>query len=400
VADAVNIPATRQQLEQRLLSLLLQQVPLLSLANVTLACGVSYAMMARLDALFIGLWLVVVTLTSASRWWIVRTIAQRNHNSEITTDTLRRFTTLSLAIGLCWGLLCAGCVLTAGLNAALIPLLCIAGLVAGSASGTCSHVRAFAGYCIAAMLPIIIALLVHGGSDALLLAIFASLHLGFTLRTGTVNNRHLCQSIVDNLELEQAREQATRLARHLRRISTMDAVTGLVNRRGFDQSIDAEYRRARRASAPLCLIMCDLDFFKNYNDSLGHQAGDKCLHEVAAALQQRCSRAGDVVARFGGEEFAIISPNTTVAQAEMFASIICQVVYQLQLPHPASNASDFVTISAGVAVYHEHNYREIKDFIEAADQALYQAKANGRNQACLAGKGSKPEPLVSLAPVS
>ncbi|MDF3065627.1 MAG: diguanylate cyclase response regulator [Polyangiaceae bacterium] len=167
----------------------------------------------------------------------------------------------------------------------------------------------------------------------------------------------------------------------LSRLSTVDGLTGLANRRRFDEVLDQEYRRARREGAPLALIMTDVDYFKKYNDTYGHQGGDECLRKVAAVLAQAARRPADLAARYGGEEFALVLPHTTAEGAAIVAETLRSSVEALNLPHAASGVAGHVTLSLGVAVA-EPSEAELSPqaLLKRADAALYQAKRGGRNR--------------------
>jgi two-component system, chemotaxis family, response regulator WspR len=167
----------------------------------------------------------------------------------------------------------------------------------------------------------------------------------------------------------------------LSRLSTVDGLTGLANRRRFDEVLEQECRRARREVAPLTLIMTDVDFFKKYNDSYGHQGGDECLRRVAAVLAQGARRPADLAARYGGEEFALVLPHTTLEGAAVVAETLRAGVAALNLVHAASSVASHVTLSLGVAVA-EPSEPELSPggLLERADAALYEAKRGGRNR--------------------
>jgi diguanylate cyclase (GGDEF)-like protein len=169
----------------------------------------------------------------------------------------------------------------------------------------------------------------------------------------------------------------------LRKESNTDQLTGLANRRSMDQILTAEWARADRYQRPLALVMLDVDFFKNYNDHYGHQAGDDRLKEVAKLLLQSGQRAGEVAVRYGGEEFLLILPDTDVAAARLLAEKTCSSVAKSEIPHQYSLLG-ILTLSAGVAVVSNNNYKNIGELLRAADSALYQAKSSGRNQAQVA----------------
>jgi diguanylate cyclase (GGDEF)-like protein len=173
------------------------------------------------------------------------------------------------------------------------------------------------------------------------------------------------------------REQAVAL----RSQTLLDDLTGVANRRHFDMAIDRETRRARRTGSPLSLMMLDIDYFKAYNDHYGHQQGDACLEAVASALSTMQQRPADLFARYGGEEFAVILPDTPGDSAVMMANAMCRKVRDLRIPHQAARSDErIVTISIGVASTDGGKAGEVYELINAADRALYQAKACGRNR--------------------
>jgi len=160
---------------------------------------------------------------------------------------------------------------------------------------------------------------------------------------------------------------------------TIDALTGIKNRKFFDTTLEAEINRAKRSQTELSLLMIDIDFFKQYNDTYGHVAGDECLQAVAKCIDSIPSRGGEFVARYGGEEFAVILPNINQLDANLVACMIIDAVSDLEIEHSHS-AIDVVTASIGCATLcAEHNYNA-KNLVQAADVALYVAKGNGRNR--------------------
>lgn len=178
-------------------------------------------------------------------------------------------------------------------------------------------------------------------------------------------------------QLEAANEKLLLLAQS-------DGLTGLANRRHFDQVLATEWNRAIRSQEPLGIILTDIDYFKKYNDTYGHQAGDDCLKLVAAALKQVTTRAGDLVARYGGEEFVAILPNTNEQGVRHVAEMMRSIVEQLKIPHQGSQVHDWVSLSLGAAAWVPSLQQTAEDLLAAADQALYQAKRLGRDRVCLA----------------
>jgi len=181
-------------------------------------------------------------------------------------------------------------------------------------------------------------------------------------------------------ELAQVSSQLRLVNSSLELLSRQDALTGLANRRHFDAYLADQLDIARRYGRTLALVLCDVDFFKAYNDAYGHQAGDQCLKQVAAALRDCCRRTADMAARYGGEEFAIILPETELNDAMLIAAAAKEAVAQLRIVHEGSGTAAFVSISGGISVHSRENDIGAQRLILDADQALYQAKRLGRNR--------------------
>ncbi len=167
--------------------------------------------------------------------------------------------------------------------------------------------------------------------------------------------------------------------RKLQRLSTTDKLTGIANRHMFDELLKREWRRCERMKQPISLIMIDADYFKQYNDTYGHQAGDACLKAIAKQVARAAPRATDLAARYGGEEFVLVLGETTADGATWVANNIRQHVSDLMMPHAASSFGH-VTVSCGLASMKPHEGRRLQDLVFAADEALYGAKAQGRNR--------------------
>lgn len=166
----------------------------------------------------------------------------------------------------------------------------------------------------------------------------------------------------------------------LQQLAILDGLTGIANRRYFDLVLNNEWQRLAREKQPLSLILCDLDYFKSYNDTYGHQQGDRCLQDIARILHDCIQRPADLAARYGGEEFAIILPNTDLSGALYIAQKIVQQLAQAQIPHQKSLVSSYVTFSIGIATKTPDGHQAATTLIALADSFLYQAKKAGRNQ--------------------
>lgn len=211
--------------------------------------------------------------------------------------------------------------------------------------------------------------------------------------------KDICDLPIENARKYQKLVQTEDLLRkanaQLSHLASTDQLTGIANRRAYDERLDSEWKRMQRNGSPLSLIVCDIDFFKRFNDNYGHKEGDTCLHDVAQTILGAVSRPGDFVARYGGEEFAVILPDTGGEGALFIAEKIRTAVLERQIPHAYSDAGPYVTLSLGVAeatlpLVAGHPPSAL---FHAADAGLYRAKTQGRNRALLQeiAPGSAPE---------
>lgn len=171
-----------------------------------------------------------------------------------------------------------------------------------------------------------------------------------------------------------------RQADALRELTLTDGLTGVANRRAFDESLKTEWRRCARARVPLALLLLDIDHFKRFNDTYGHQAGDRCLQKVADAMRRAAMRPQDVVARYGGEEFAILLPQEDLAGAETVAQRIMAEIALLAIPHASGHECGILTVSLGVTSLTPGENVDPGAIVTEADTLLYDAKAAGRNR--------------------
>ncbi len=196
-------------------------------------------------------------------------------------------------------------------------------------------------------------------------------------------NKQLEEDIKSRIQTEAIllyeKQIAESNALKLKTLSIKDGLTGINNRRRFDEALYDEWNRAARQSTTISLILCDIDKFKEYNDTYGHLEGDKCLIKIARLIEDYARRAGDLAARFGGEEFAIILPDTGHKHAYQIAEQLRKGIAELAIPHETSSVTDVITLSFGVhTMYPEKSIPE-NVLIARADKALYQAKKRGRN---------------------
>lgn len=190
----------------------------------------------------------------------------------------------------------------------------------------------------------------------------------------------LRQRVKRLIQQSQLQQKLEAVNLELQRLVTIDGLTQIANRRRFEEYFSQEWQRLKREQRPLSLILCDVDFFKLYNDTYGHRVGDRCLQKIAQAIKDMIKRPGDLVARYGGEEFAVILPNTDTKGATHVAKQICDAVRALAIPHQNSQVSRYVTISLGFTTEIPQPDSDLEEMIAAADRALYQAKAAGRDR--------------------
>jgi diguanylate cyclase (GGDEF)-like protein len=258
----------------------------------------------------------------------------------------------------------------------------LGGMVAGAVPLLSSVGHAYWCFAIPVVVPISIRMMWVGDQIhlvmGLMMVIFGLAMLATSAQVHRLfrDSERLRRELFSSAEVAQALEYLVRL----------DSLTGIPNRRLFEEELSKEWARAQRDNAPLSLIMVDIDHFKEYNDHYGHPAGDLCLVEVAQAMHHALSRPGDVVARIGGEEFAFLLPQTDLSGAISVAEQIRERILALNFPHDASPVASHVTLSFGVSSSELASVSSPAELIRTSDIALYEAKRCGRNQIVAARK--------------
>jgi diguanylate cyclase (GGDEF)-like protein len=186
------------------------------------------------------------------------------------------------------------------------------------------------------------------------------------------------------VEIDRMENELTESNRNLEELSTTDSLTGLVNRRGLDVFLGQEWARMQRDHSSLAVLICDVDYFKTYNDYYGHAAGDVALQHIAEALTQVARRPADLVARYGGEELVLVLPETVLEDARLMGEAVREAVEEIGLVHERSKIGPLVTISVGVSAATPERHLSPAHLFRAADEALYAAKAGGRNRVSVA----------------
>jgi diguanylate cyclase (GGDEF)-like protein len=326
---------------------------------------VAAAMLAwDIGGVYAGAWYAWLLIAHAWHWWLGR-LDFISANVSIELARINRHVMAAGMAGLGWGALSIALpLLGRSSKAAILIIMLIAVIVALPR--------------LVVFLPIFFAFAI-GVYAPLLLATpfldFETLHMvlvilvvvGATLWASASEVRKI---LIDVLLKQISSEQA----------SWEDRLTGIGNRRSFDANMATTWAQASRAKVPLSLMMVDVDFFKKFNDSYGHQAGDECLRQVAAALDSCARRTGDSVTRYGGEEFAVVLFHTPLNEARNISESMLTAVQKLNIRHEQST-HDIVTISMGIATIVPTMENNMQQLIEEADKALYRAKENGRNRA-------------------
>jgi len=213
---------------------------------------------------------------------------------------------------------------------------------------------------------------------------------GIALSANYLLERNERRAFLQNLLVRQQKAELEEINVRLQRLAVEDPLTGLANRRSFEAQLDEEWRRCLRQELPLAVMMLDVDSFKLYNDTYGHQAGDECLARIAEELRGYARRPGDCVARYGGEEFVIVWPGASADEACLEMQKLNEQIRRLRIRHHVSPVSDVVTVSIGVAACvpatHDSPFRLVRE----ADMALYHAKKQGRDRCVQAVPAASP----------
>ncbi len=264
--------------------------------------------------------------------------------------------------------------------------ICLLALSAVSVSAYSVHLPSLFAFFFPIIIPSIVYFLMNRGEFFLQIAIVLTAYIVVVLRGVLPIHRSLISSIRLNFELNEEVSKRKMVEDKLRELSILDGLTGLANRRHFNDTLDKELKRAQRQSTQLSLILLDIDFFKAYNDHYGHVKGDECLKRVSSCIRTAARRPGDLAARYGGEEFSVILPDTEAKGAYAVGENIRTTIKNLNIAHACScvEGCDSVTVSAGIATLLPDKDITADDLINKADEALYAAKERGRNQSIAA----------------
>ena len=407
--------AESEQLRIQQLNLLYEHLPPTLASTIIASILISLITYKAVVPFYLLLWLLIHLFITATRYFIARRYPQDRISYRDTGKWLNLYIIGTFLTGMTWGLFPYLVDTSVTLYYFFLSALWVCGLTSAALAHQAVLKRIFFSYSAPAILPVAILLLVSGNSDYYLLALGLAFFYCFLMMnlfrinkayTDSIklqyNNNQLVESLNEEKdrvnalnqelrldirgrieieeELREEKDKVEDLAKKLLMISTQDGLTGISNRRHFDEFLANEWGRAARSSSPISLILCDIDNFKAYNDHYGHQKGDKCLCRIASILSDCARRGGDLAARYGGEEFAIILSDTNIADALLVARQLHAGICEQAIPHAASDVDNIVTASFGVATIVPNKDIPSSQLISIADKALYKAKQSGRNQ--------------------
>jgi diguanylate cyclase (GGDEF)-like protein len=326
-------------------------------------------------------WLACTIVVSILKTYLHIKFRKKKHND----DSIKRwgnfFILMSSLQGTIWGIAWLMFIPAKDPIYLVIITAWIIGLSAVAVSAYSGYLKALLAYFIPVVLPGTAHLLIIGGQYGTTLGLAITLYSIIILRAILPINKSILNATRLNFKLENEINERKKIETKLQELSIKDELTGLYNRRHFNKVLESEIQTAQRSSTPLSLIFIDIDNFKHFNDTFGHIEGDVCLQKVSLTIKNVTKRQGDLTFRYGGEEIAVILPNTNSNSAYSIAEKIRTSVKGLEITHEDhSSKSSFVTISSGLVTVIPQMNTSPTDIINKADNALYQAKHSGKNQ--------------------
>jgi len=358
-----------------------RQLPISLLVNLVNGLILTVVLWEAVSTPVLLIWLLLLVIVTAIRFIALRVFGRAARSAEFDHETWRHYFVIgACAAGVVWGI--AGALLfhPDSFPHQVFLAFVLGGMVAGAIPLLSSVTHAYWCFTIPVVLPISIQMLAVGDHVHLIMGVMIAIFGVAMLASSTQVQRIFNESVNLRLELLSSIEAG----QALEKLARLDVLTEIPNRRLFEEELEKEWRRAERDSSSLSIVTADIDHFKEYNDQYGHPAGDRCLYEVAQALEDGLLRPGDIVARIGGEEFAVLLPKTTLGGARSVAETMSKRIIALNLPHEGAPATGQVTLSFGVASSDELSIASAAGLLRASDMALYDAKRRGRNQIAVA----------------
>lgn len=409
----VNDRINDERIHQRCIELIYAQTTTASFASLFCISMLYLVYWDNINPIVLNTWSLLFLSLVGLRFYQKTHYNLKGENDNQDVWLYRLYYDLGLT-GFLWGSMCAYLAIISDPEQLLLVIVIIAGLMTGSVLSYSFKIRLFALFsslltfptiCVLFMkeeqyMNIIAALIVAWFVFVLVAASrfknfylnslsleFQNVDLAKDLEGKNSQVNRLNENLQEKLaalsltknELLMEKNNVESLVNELKKLSTIDPLTGIYNRRQFNDSLSKEWSRLARDDKQISLILCDLDYFKNYNDYYGHQQGDNCLIKVAETINKIAQRGGDSAARYGGEEFAIILPDTSMVQAAQLAERARDAIISLEIPAEAAPGKMYVTMSFGVASMFPNKGNSHEEIIKQADRALYFAKSSGRN---------------------
>ena len=291
----------------------------------------------------------------------------------------KRFVLFAASLGLIYGLSFTFIFTQLTLINQIYILCLVSTLVPAGIVSFASDRYSFYAYFYSLCIPLLVHILLMAKPPYINIGICAILFIAIIRQLFLWNHNVIKNSIQLKLKNDELLESLQKTNIQLQQQNIIDDLTKIANRRHFDEILEKEWLRAKRIRTSLALLMIDIDFFKQYNDTFGHLKGDECLKQIATVLNNNLNRPGDFVARYGGEEFCILIPETDLDGAIIFAEKVHSTIIELKIDNPGSEVSKYLTISIGIAAIVPKHDDSYMDLVYTSDKALYKAKADGRN---------------------
>lgn len=391
----------------QLVRMLHQQLMLAVISNFLVAAGALWFFSHVLPVRLLIIWGAGILIFNLLRVYVIRGTLDPGFKASTVHTRARQYIAITTLLGICWGTFTfmpfAGNDLYR-----LMSVLMLTGMAGGALTSNAALVVAYYGFVFPILVPMSAFWLFIGGELGVIIGVMTSVYGIYLIITAWKLHTSYSESIAlrlrqehMNQELQATEKELDAELRERRRVeadlykvksrleeavgrlellSSVDSLTGIANRRIFDEGIKREWGRARRDKTALSLLLVDVDYFKNYNDAYMHQAGDEALKIIANVIASHANRPGDMAARYGGEEFALILSDCDRPGAMQIAQRLCHEVHAMAIPHEHSKCNDVITVSIGVMAINAPESDDYSDLITNADQALYEAKAAGRNQ--------------------
>lgn len=379
------LDSKRIQTEQ--VRVLYKRAPAVIPVNILIAGILSIMLLPVVSDVKILTWFLTMFVWCIFRFMLIRAILKKDNFEADPKRLIDIFTLMAFLTGILWVTVFFGFAFTVPDVYIVFIIFSLGGMSVGAVASMVSVPRVFFSYVCPMVIPPTVVFLFQGNAlgfamSSMMLIYFVSISSTYMQSHRLAKESIQLQIDKDELirNLKQTNQNLEAANDKVLALSNTDELTQLSNRRHLDLTLAKEWGRAVRSQLPMAFIMFDLDYFKDFNDTFGHQQGDDCLKKVGTALRKTFKRPGDCVARYGGEEFAVILPDTNLEGAVKMANHVLLEVLGLRIPAANVGVSAFVTMSAGVSCMVPFQDDQMVHLVSKADAALYRAKQGGRNR--------------------